>query len=96
MLNKREEDDLLSVKDLNADVEEERYKHPPHTGSGNVLWDMLGKLPSQPFKKSRTLSDSVTYSKPLYNKNISASSTHEDDVLKIDSNYSEAIEEVII
>lgn len=41
-------------------------------------------------KKTRTLSDSVTYVKPQYN-----SDPIEEDILKLDSNYSEAIEEVV-
>lgn len=52
------------------------------------LWQGLLRRP-KPFKKTRTLSETVTYIKPPY----SGSPAQEEPFVKIDSNYSEAIEE---
>ena len=48
-------------------------------------------------KRFRTLSESVTYQKQAYNSGVSVEDEYvcgEDDLLKIDSNYNDAIEEV--
>jgi len=86
-LSKRDVEDLFNKEDValaetSTELEEEKS-----------LWGVLAKGCEKVFKKSRTLSDSVIYSKPAYKENSVVEDS--EGVLKIDSNYSEAIEEAL-
>jgi len=82
VLNRRDVEDLLSARN-EAEENAEEVKS---------LWGMLA-CREKVFKKTRTLSDSVAYSKPAYKTGVVAEEM--EDILKIDSNYSEAIEEAL-